>query len=65
MSAADHPPVRRKPRRDHLAFARAVDTAVAEWHNLRLTDLQFWHRSEARRVFWLLGFTRCCWSSAR
>jgi hypothetical protein len=35
-----------------------IDTAIAEWQNLRLDDLQFWHRSEARLAFlWLLGFT--------
>jgi hypothetical protein len=26
-------------------------SAVAEWRNVRLSDLQFWHRSEARLVF--------------
>jgi hypothetical protein len=34
------------------------EKAVAEWGNLRLDDLQFWHRSEARLAFmWLLAFT--------
>jgi len=26
-------------------------SAVADWKNVRLADLQFWHRSEARLVF--------------
>ena len=25
-----------------------IDQAVVEWHNLRLNELQYWHRSEAR-----------------
>jgi hypothetical protein len=30
-----------------------IDLAIAEWQNLRLNELQFWHRSEARLM--LLG----------
>jgi hypothetical protein len=34
------------------------ENAVAEWQNVRLDDLQFWHRSEARLTFlWLLALT--------
>ena len=32
--------------------------AVADWRALRITDLQFWHRGEARIIFmWLLAIT--------
>jgi hypothetical protein len=35
-----------------------VDNAWTEWQSLRLDDLQFWHRSESRQVFfWLIGLT--------
>jgi hypothetical protein len=35
-----------------------VENAVLEWRSLRLDDLQFWHRSEARLAFtWLLALT--------
>lgn len=35
-----------------------LESAAAEWRNLRLDDLQFWHRSEARLLFlWLLAAT--------
>jgi hypothetical protein len=35
-----------------------IESAAIEWQNLRLDDLQFWHRSEARLVFlWFIAFT--------
>ena len=42
-----------------LTRLRALfDAAVAEWRDLRIDDLQFWHRSESRLVFmWLLALT--------
>ena len=32
-------------------FRTLFESAVAEWRSVRLSDLQFWHRSEARLVF--------------
>ena len=64
----DHPSGRDgKPRVIPLSRLRALlETAVAEWHNLRLADLQFWHRSEARLAFlWLPVSPWCCSSSGR
>jgi von Willebrand factor type A domain len=35
-----------------------LEAAAAEWRSVRLDDLQFWHRSEARILFmWLLAIT--------
>jgi hypothetical protein len=44
-----------------MAYSRLralLESAAVEWQNLRLDDLQFWHRSESRLAFlWLLAFT--------
>lgn len=32
-------------------FRTLFESAVAEWQSVRLSDLQFWHRSEARLMF--------------
>jgi hypothetical protein len=42
-----------------LTRLRALfEAALAEWRDLRIDDLQFWHRSESRLVFmWLLALT--------
>jgi Ca-activated chloride channel family protein len=33
-----------------------LEAAAAQWRNVRLADLQFWHRSEARLMFiWLIA----------